>query len=191
MITFTIFVLRFVAVTLTIAHTDYNMRPRPLHHQQATFRKYAALTLIALVCAAMQASAQAPNRTDTTARAAKPAPRSFSMDAKGKKIVSYTASNGKTYKVGDTITLGNATGQNGFYFILTAGGMHYNGDYGENLSPKWEGAQFIIKGMDNGSKFYANQSVPHPMFFFIEIKGLFGGLYHINVEQALEAKEMQ
>lgn len=118
------------------------------------------------------------------------APRSFTKDAKG-KINSYTTAAGKTYKVGDVITLGLTQRIDGRYaFIQTCFKMKHQGDSGDLMLTKYAGQQFVIKGMDNSAGFYGGDGNAN-MYFYIEVKGMFGGLYQINAEPALMQKEIQ
>ena len=65
----------------------------------------------------------------------------------------YTASNGITYKVGDTITLGRGSGMNGHFEYLQMGGFYnsmaaMNGNYNQvnsSLDRNFSGMNIVVK----------------------------------------------
>ncbi len=153
--------------------------------------KTACAALAALCLAATTASAQTAPRDTAAAQTARPAPGSFTRNKKG-KIDSYIASNGRKYALGDTITLGLPQRIEGsFRYILTAFNKKHLGDNSDPMPGRYAGQSFIIEAMDNSGGLFEGRTISRPMYFFISIRGLFGGLYQINVEPALMVKEMQ
>jgi len=139
--------------------------------------------LAMVLIAVSPASAQTP--------AAGPSPGTIMRDAKG-IMVSYTASTGKTYKMGDTIRLGVAKRMDNMYQnIRTAVAKRHIWDNNDHMEGKYAGLSFTIVGMYAGGELLEGKSAPQIVYFYFKVKGLFGGLYEITVEPALMQQEFQ
>jgi hypothetical protein len=57
----------------------------------------------------------------------------FTVELNAQQLEMYTASNGKTYKIGDEIKLGRGSGQNGTFVCLTLGGWGAVVNAGSNM----------------------------------------------------------
>jgi hypothetical protein len=148
--------------------------------------------VIAMVLIAVSpASAQTPAAGAAAATVAGPSPGTIMRDAKG-AMVSYTASTGKTYKMGDTIRLGVPKRIEGSYMnIRTAAAKRHVWDGSDHMEGKYAGLSFRIEGMYAGGGILEGKSAPPIVYFYFKVRGLFGGLYEIAVEPALMQQEFQ
>lgn len=92
---------------------------------------------------------------------------------------SYTASNGRVYKVGDTIKIGKGSGQNGTFSYMVEGSMSSKG-YPESTRKLMTYTNSILKQIKIINIHGSNKAilVVHPY------------RHHIDIEPAIEAKEV-
>jgi len=153
-----------------------------------------AIAFLALFFAAHPTLAQtitSGNGTQATnPSATSPSAGTITKDAKG-NVIAYTASTGKTYKLGDTVRLGLPTRMDKKFANIKTSFKMKHWEEGDLLHGDHTGEAFIIKGMDAGGGLLAGRSGPPIMYFYFKIKGIMGGLYEIDVEPALAGRELQ
>ena len=100
----------------------------------------------------------------------------FSVSVFAGQMDSYTASNGKTYKIGDTIKLSRGSGQNGNFVYLTLGMM---GSYAQ-LDHTFTGSDCKIKKIKKNND--------ERIIFVVGAGGLSN--YELSIEDAIATCEI-
>lgn len=92
---------------------------------------------------------------------------------------SYTAKNGRTYKLGDTIQLGKGTGQNGAFLFFRQKLLVDTGEP-QAHTVKFTNVKMVLKQIKTRSEYGASR-----VYFIVNPYR-----YNIDIENAIEAKEV-